>query len=328
MLKKICLSAVLVMAASLSVPAFADPSPKALELMRQANATNGYMDKKLHDDFWAEIQRSVAPDPTGAKLNEVKGALKDFTLKNSVFPLEGWKSAKLSLEQKKVVRTPELIRQTKLIKAQGNPAFDQAIASTERMLKAAATGKPMTANGRTIYINEELISQVLDGMDAAVSRLTVLTTPAWTDELFEQSIPKMKLTVLTHEKFVVSTMKDTGIPSFLATRNANTLQEQLAVMSFAGKPNVDLDTAMLSTFNGALASSGMKAKPQPTNWKGMDGVTAQGPIEVGGNKAGMAIHIVKRTKDRSVVMVMTIVEGSENDAGNALDELLKRIKPN
>lgn len=328
MLRKLCLcAALLVMTVSASV--FADPSPKALELMKQANVANGYMDKKLHDDFWAEIQKSVAPDPTGEKLKEVQGSLKDYILKTSAFPLEGWKSAKLSMEQKKVVRTPELVRQTKLLKAQGGAEFAPALESTERMLKAAATGKPMTANGRTVYINKETISQVLEGMDASLSRLTVLTTPDWLPgALVEQSIPKMKLSVLTHEKFIVSRVKDTGVPTFMASRNANEVQEQIATISFAGKPNVDLDMAVKNTFKGATSSSGMKAEAQPTKWKGLDGVIAQDQVELQGNKMGMAIQIVKQPKDHSLLLVMTIAQGNDNDAAEALSDLLARIKLN
>jgi len=329
MFKRISTAATALLVASLlCVQAFADPSPKAQALMRQANVANGYMDKQLHDDFWAEVRRSVLPDPTGAKLKEVQASLKDFTLKNSSFPLEGWKSAKLSLEQKKVVRTPELIRQTKLLKSQGNPDFDKAIANTDLMLTAAATGKPMTANGRTIYINAETINQVLDGMEASLSRLSVLTSPVWTEELLEQQIPKMKLDVLTHEKFAVSALKDTAAPSYLAARNANTLQEQIVTISFKGTPGVNLDAAVLNSFKGATASSGMKAAPMPTKWRGLDGVTAQDQIELGGSKLGMAILIVKRPEDSSLLMVMAMADGSENDAGDALDTLLKRIKLN
>lgn len=329
MIRKLYLTAALVLAAALAAPAFADPSPRAQELLRQAHAANGYMDKKLHDDFWVEIQKSVAPDPTGAKLSEMKALLKDFTLKYAEYPLEGWKSAKLSFEQKKVVRTPELTRQTALLKGNtNNPTIDHAIENTEKLIQAAASGKPMVANGRTMYINEETINQVLDGMEASLSRLTVMTTPVWTDELVEQPIRQMKLSVLTHEKFAVSEVKDSTVPTYMATRNANVLQEQIAGINFKSKPGIDLDVAVQNAYKGAVASSDMKAKPQPTKWRGLDGVRAQDQVQAGGSKLGIAIMIVKRPQDRSVLMVMTMAEGSGNDAADALDDLLKRIKLN
>lgn len=303
-----------------------EPSPQAQELMRKANAANGYMDKKLHDDFWAEVKKSVEPDPGGAKLKEAQDTLQELTLKNTTYPLEGWKSAKLSFEQKKVVRTPELVRQTKALKALGNPGLDKAMENTERMLKAAATGEKLDVNGQSVQIDEELIAKVLDGMEASLSRLMVLTNPVWTETLFEQSIPRMNLAVMTHEKFVVSPLKDVGVPAYEASRNANALQEQIATYSLAGAPNVDLDEAMNSIFTGATTSTGLKGKPKPANWKGMDGMTAHGQIEVGDRRPWISVHIFKRVKNRSILMVMTMAEGDEKDARAAQDALLKRLK--
>jgi hypothetical protein len=314
-----------VMAIAFTTTVVAEPPAKVMDLLNQAKVANGYMDKQMHDDFWVEVRKSVEPDPSGEKLKDVESSLSEYILKSAAFPLEGWRSAKLSLEQKKVVRTPELVRQTQALKAQNIPGLISAIESTDKMLEAAATGKPLTSNGRTVYINEEMISQVLDGMDASFSRLKVLTNPVWTDELFEQSIPKMKLSVLTHEKFAVSALKDSNVPSYMAARNANTLQEQLATISFASKPDVDLDATLRNTFNAAATSSGLKEPALPTKWRGMDGLTSQGKVELEGKTLGMAIQVVK-TKSRSLLLVMTITDGSGNDASLALDDLLKRIK--
>lgn len=309
-----------------SVAQATEPSPGAQAMMRQANAANGYMDKKLHDDFWDEVKRSVAPDPSGAKLKAVQETLGDMTMKNTVYPMEGWKSALLSLKKGSVVRTPELVRQTKLLKDQGIPGFDKAEASTDRLLKAAATGTPLNMNGQSMKIDEELVSQVLDGMDASISRLKVLTNPEWSDSLVVQAIPKMGLTISAHEKFVVSKLNNAGVPGYKASRNANTLQEQIAVLDFSKKPEIDLDGIVRSAFSGATSSAGLNEQPAPTTWKGLNGVSATGQVDVGGKSARMAIHVLKRAKNHSVMMVITIVEGNGDAARAAQDSLLKRIK--
>lgn len=306
----------------------AQTNDKAIELMSVAKVANGYVNKELHDEFWVEIKKSVAPDPTGAKLKGVEASLQEYILTSSAFPLEGWRSAKLSLEQKKVVRTQELVRQTNLLKAKGAPAIDSAIASTDMMLEAAATGKPLTRNGRTIYINDEMISQVLDGMDASLSRLEVLTNPVWSNEMQEQIIKPMGLTILSHEKFSVSRLKDMSAKSYQAGRNTGNIQEQIATISFTDNPNANLDQAVLKAYEGALASMGLKTKSQPTVWRGLKGLTAVAPFVMQGKANSMAIQVVKRPAEHSVLLVAALVEGAPADAALALDDLLQRIKLN
>lgn len=322
------LSLLALLALAFSGAAMAEPPAKAMQLMNEAKVANGYMNKKMHDEFWAEIKKSIAPDPSETELKQIESSLQDMILTTAAFPVEGWKSAKLSLEQKKVVRTPELQRQTTLLMAKGLPGIAAAIASTDKLLEAAATGKPLNHSGQTMYINEEMINQVLDGMQASLSRLTVLTDPVWTDAMQEQSIPQMGLVVLSHEKFSVTRMKEEASSGYMAARNTGTVQEQILTINFPNKPNVNLDEATLNAFNGAVASMGLKVTPLPTNWRGLKGVTAVMPFEMQGEKSGMAIQAVKRPNTHSVLVVMTMSDGTAADAGLAMDNLLKRIKLN
>ncbi|MBI6885135.1 hypothetical protein [Pseudomonas putida] len=320
--------AAMIAALALSTAAVAtEPTVKVFELLNKARVANGYMDKKLHDDFWDEVKMSVAPDPSGAKLREVRDGLKNVVAESSGFPLEGWKSAKLSYQRKKVTRTAELTKQIAAYKAKGKTA-DAAIASTERLLKAAATGQPLTHNGQTMYVSEDLIDQTLNGMEASMSRLQVLTNPVWTDTLLEQKIPQIGINVLAHEKFAVSKMKDTNSNSFMASRNANELQEQIVKINFANKPGTDLNQAAKNALKGAIASMGANDQPQPGGWRGMKGYTVVTGVELDGEKTGVAINSLARPDTNSVLLVMTLVKGSPADSGVALDALMARIKLN
>ena len=301
---------------------------RALEIMNQVKVVDGFINEKLHAEFWAEIKKSVRPDPDGSKLKTIEKQIRDATLANMAFPLEGWRSAKLSLEQKKVVRTPELVRQTAILNRMDIGVYAKAIASTNQLLEAAATGKPLSRDGRTVYINQEMIDQVLDGMDASTSRLAMLTNPAWTTEMHEQFIPSVGLTVLTQDNFAVSSIKDLPMKGRVASRNTGTAQEQMVQVKFEASQQYDLNKAARAACDGALGSIGIECKPMPTKWRGLDGLSAVAPVTLDGKAYGMAIITVQRQKERAILTVMSIMEGSPADASLALDELLNRIKLN
>lgn len=306
----------------------AQTNDKVVELMNLVKVADGYVNKKLHEEFWAEVKKSVVLDKSGTELKEVEASLQDYVLMMSAFPLEGWRSAKLSLEQKRIVRTPELVRQTNILKAKRIPAMDSAITSTDKLLEAAATGKPLSHNGTTMYINDKAINQVLDGMDASLSRLKVLTNPVWSNEMQEQIIKSMDITVLSHERFSVSRVQDGPPIGYAASRNAGELQEQLATINFSDNYKADLDKAVQNGYQSAIEVLGLSTKPRSIVWNGLEGLTAVAPFAMQGKAYSMAIQVVKRQAEHSVLMTQVFVEGSPADASLALDNLLQRIKLN
>jgi hypothetical protein len=315
------------MLSMLAGTSWAETSKRALEIMNEVKVVGGHIDQKTHAEFWSELKKSVQPDPDGSKLKDLENTLKDVTLSNLSFPLEGWRSAKLSFEQHKVVKTPELVRKTAVLKPQA--AFAKAIASTDQLIEAAATGKPLSRDGRTVYINEEMIDQVLEGMEASASRLAMLVNPVWSTELREQVIPDLGLTVLTQDKFTVSIIKDIPMKGRMAVRNTGTTQEQIVQVSFDPSQNYDLAKSAKGSCDGALQSIGLPAcKSLPTKWRGLTGLNAVVPVTMEGQAYGMAIMALQRPKERAVLTFMTLVKGSPADATLALDDLLKRIKLN
>jgi hypothetical protein len=328
MLNKRLLVVATLMLSMVSGAAWAAAPKRAIEIMNQVRVVDGFINEQLHTEFWVDIKKSVQPDPDGSKLKEMEKELKEITITNSAFPLEGWRSARLSLQKRKVVKTPELVRLIAKIKAMNVPGYAKPIASTDELLVAAATGKPLTRDGRTVYINKEMIDQVLDGMDASTSRLVMLTNPVWSTEMHEQVIPGMQLTVLTQDRFAISTLNDQSKKGRVASRNNGVIQEQIVHVQFDSNLNLDLSKAARGSCDGALGSVGIECKPLPTQWRGLDGLNAVVPVTMGGKTHGMAIMTVQLPKERAILTFMTMTDGSPADAGIALDELLKRVKLN
>jgi hypothetical protein len=114
----------------------------------------------------------------------------------------------------------------------------------------------------------------------------------------------------------------------VASRNTGAAQEQMVQVKFLESQQYDLKKAARGACEGALGSIGIECKALPTKWRGLDGLSAVAPVTMDGKSYGLAIITVQRPKERAVLSVISMVEGSPADASLALDELLKRIKLN
>ncbi|HCL3314562.1 TPA: hypothetical protein N2A14_002570 [Pseudomonas aeruginosa] len=290
------------------------------------NSESGYVNKDLHDELWRITKAEVGNDPYS--VTKVAEALQQVRERSNGYSFETWKSVKLSFEQRKVVRTPGFVSMSSSMRTRG-PETSAAVDSAESALAAAANRKPITANGQTVYINQELIERVLGGIEAAQSRLDRLLTQEWSEEMHEQNISAAKVTILTPDLFTVSSQKIDGleIPAVSAQRNYGpNASESIYYMRAPGAGMADLTKRAQLACNGAFSSIGLTCRASATQWRGRQGLTAAESTSVNGKPVGMAITILKRDQEHALQGFSVITPGSAADASLALDELMERVK--
>ncbi len=172
------------------------------------NTGSGFINKPVHDEFWRLLKVDAGNDPKA--LTQIVEALNQVRVMTSGYPVETWKSIQRTYEQRKVVRTPGFVKMSASLRAI-QPQIAASVDSAERFLAAAANRKPLSANGQTVYIDEEIIGTVLDGIEASQSRLERLFHSEWSEEMTEQAIPAVQVTILTPDLFAISREPVVGI---------------------------------------------------------------------------------------------------------------------
>ncbi|UFQ96761.1 hypothetical protein [Pseudomonas wenzhouensis] len=312
-----------VSSANASEPALAQARMVMQSVM---NAESGFINKSVHDEFWRLLKTDAENEPEA--LHQIVAALHQARVMASGYPLETWKSIQQSYEQRKVVRTPGFVKMSANLRGL-QPQIAASVDNAERFLAAAANRTPISANGQTVYIDEERIGTVLNGIEASQSRLDRLFNPQWSEEMIEQAIPAARVTILTPDLFAISrdTIAGIAVPTVTAQRNLGpSSTEQIMFIQVPGADKTDLDRRALSACRGAFGVVGLTCKATAVQWRGLPGITAADSTSVDGIKIGLAVQVIKLESEQALQTFSVVAPGTATDASLALDAFMRRVK--
>lgn len=299
----------------------------ALRIMQSVmNAESGFINKPLHDEFWRLLKTDAGYGPKA--LAQTVEALNQVRVVSSGYPVETWKSIRQSYEQRKVVRTPAFVKMSASLRKL-QPQIAASVDSAERFLTAAATRTPISAKGQTIYINEEMIGTVLDGIEASQSRLDRLFNPQWSDEMREQTIRAIRVTVLTPDLFSISRESVVGatVQPVVAQRNSGpNSSEQIMFIHVPGADKNELAKRTQLACDGAFRAVGLTCKPTAAQWRGLQGMVAADSTSVDGVKVGLAMQFLNLESEHAVQAFTVVTPGTATDATLELNALMRRVK--
>ena len=179
-----------------NAPAKANPpnsfsmSERQREILRQVMSPNGgFINKQLHTEFWQPVLLKYGKI-SNSELAAIK-SVADATMGVALnYQRETWASVAASAREKKVAFTPgyAAARQAAETPTSGGLPVDlgalkRAVENGDRLVRAAASGESMNANGQTFYVTEELAKRVLEGLDGAIARAARLMAPEWSDSV-------------------------------------------------------------------------------------------------------------------------------------------------
>ncbi len=168
---------------------------KQLRIMKIVMTVGGYINKDMHEQFWAEMRDLC----DGDWIPWFLWIRKNLEMSQR-YQLELWKSALASYQKNTVVKTKTLEERERRLEEhaatapfptageaqsyyihQYRPAIELMKANTEELLQAAAAHTSMrTEQGYVIYFDREAVFQyILYGMNEGFKRGRCLFNPAW-----------------------------------------------------------------------------------------------------------------------------------------------------
>ena len=161
-------------------------SKEQYKIVQTVMSPAGYIDKSLYDQFWSDFK-----DPTIKKQIDSMGLLKILSITQKI-QYENFKSARMSIQQKRLVKTKKLLE---LYKEAENFGMDLTIPkqNTDLLLKAAANREAVNNNGVLTYITEDFIDQVMINLDSSIERVGMLLSQEWKETQKERNISKAKI---------------------------------------------------------------------------------------------------------------------------------------
>jgi hypothetical protein len=170
--------------------------PKVQTILKQTMAADGYLTQQMHKEFWNEVRRLNTPQ----EIELMKKSLDVSIIGIQEYQKELWESAKISYENKMVVKTQRLIEletelpikfEESLALPKSSDNYRQAMNSyrqqmkismenSKRLLDAAAKRSPVTsAQGQSIPLEIIMINTVLSNLDSSFTRLENLLNENW-----------------------------------------------------------------------------------------------------------------------------------------------------
>lgn len=307
-----------------------NPSTRKNEILRIVRAADGYVTEELHQEFWTLIRlESNARSDLSTTIDNLKN---DLIGPSARLGRETWLSARMSLRAGKVVRSDGLNQAIHDASTSvPSEAIAQSIASVDRVLTAAANRTPLRTSDGPIFINEDLISATLAGMEGSVRRLEILLTPDWGLPLEAYEYEDTHVTILApwpfaHERSELTVQ--TGQKAFLSDLSRTISPKQMVYVSFSApiddrRPSWDdpQGTAIRNIEASLQAVGAASNSVYGENWRGLISATGSGSVEGSGQKLFVSSRSVFVPQHRGFLTFIATSELSLLDSLQLLDEL-------
>ncbi len=170
--------------------------PKVQQILTKTMASDGYLSKNMHQQFWFEVRKLGTKD----EIEFMKNTLNVSVIGAQEYQKELWESARISYDNRLVFKTERLIHLEKempimfeksLSSPKGSANYQQAMSvyksqmkvsmdNSARLLQAAAARSSMTAaQGQVIPLDMNMINTVLVNLNSSFLRLNNLFNENW-----------------------------------------------------------------------------------------------------------------------------------------------------
>lgn len=312
----------MVSATVIAHPAELQLSERQLEIVRTVQAADGYIDEKMHREFWAAMPLAMRLPDARKYLNDLFESVSES---RQDFVRESWLSARASLNANRIVRTRGYIdAKANALAASDNAQYHaklrQSFASAERLLAAAASGAPLEIRGNKTFITADLISHVLASIEASEFRVAKLINPTWENVVAKYDYPEAHISILASEPFVLEKVKlrnTAGASSEMVTltqSRGNTAQLAISFSQTAGKL-IDPSKSVASVAQSALEGAGAVGRePAVVEWQGRTSATATGNAVTSDGVAFMSVRVVEVEESKGVLQFTAVSTVSAADA--------------
>lgn len=300
------------------------------EILRTIRSVEGYIDEELHKEFWELFPDFVREDPRLPTLmNDLLGEVGDARRE---FQKQTWLSVQQSLDAGRVVRTPGYLAAVKTMRgATANASFqdgiEKSVSSVERLLAAAATGQPLEMPDGSNFITEDLVEQVLSGIDASEFRDRKLASPVWDGTFVRFDYPAAHASVLavtpfTLERKVIATPETGDLEMVMLSQRRGAAAHVFINYTRTKGRYRDPLRSLTSNARAAIEGSGATGRsPAFSKWRGMDSATAAGGAETSVGEVFIAVRVVEVPAINGMLQFIAASELSLADAINELGVL-------
>lgn len=245
------------------------------------------------------------------------------------FQKQTWLSVRESLAAKRVVRTSGYLAAVQAMRGStANAGFqdgiEKSVLSAERLFAAAATGQPLEMPDGPSFITDDLVDEVLSGIDASEFRDKKLASPVWDGSYVRFDYPAAHVSVLAVTPYslkrkVIAT-PETGAREMvmLSQRRGAAAHVFINYTRTEGRYR-DPVRSLTSNARAAIEGSGATGRPPVfSKWRGMDSATAAGGAQTSEGDVFVAVRVVEVP---AVNGVLQFIAASELSLADAINEL-------
>jgi len=320
----------------LSLPAIAqEMTSRQNEILKNAISADGWLTEAMHKEFWAAVPENIKSDPKALEI--IFTAVEESSIIALQFQREAWVSMKMSLAARKVVRTPnyEAVK-TSVLKlgsiSNSVKQIETNVRNAEAMIEAAAFGKPMAGPRGNFYVTEELVEQVLLGLDGSFFRFRRLANPVWSYKVNEYPFPDLHIRILWDSPFrkEISDMVVEGGRSVKVVMLDNRLSEKdqvgIGFIDMKGRW-ADPEKAATRTALFSLKAMGIsEAKPVTYRWRNRVSAEVSGTAMTSDGPINASVRIVEAPEYGGFWQILGISTGSLIEAVDLREILEKSIQ--
>lgn len=149
-------------------------SDRQLEIMRSALSVGGKLSEQMHEEFWSEFDGLEE-----SELTQIQKRIEALAPEALSYQRALWRAAEISLRESRVTYTDELTAELEKFKTSHPKVFPTGAEQAKALLEAAANQTPLKKGDGSIFLTEEMISEVLEGLDGSISRFKQLSNREW-----------------------------------------------------------------------------------------------------------------------------------------------------
>ena len=303
---------------------------RQMEIVQTVLNVDGYITAALHREFWESV-----PDKIRSNLNASEGFIRVMEQALIVavkFQRETWASINASLKAGRVVKTEEYesakreVLESQMLLPERRQV-KRGVAHAEGMIEAAGTNAPFQSPNGPLFVTQEMVDQVLAGMDGSLSRFRQLMNPQWKPKLEEYRHPEARVKVLSDTPFNVERKRITaenGRTAYVVSLMKRASENEFVAINFIelGDRWADPVRSSIRTARSTLLSVGIsKASIVATAWRGLQSAEGTGATKTSKGNLYASVRVAEVPSHLGVIVFFVVTEKSVIDALELREEL-------
>ena len=303
---------------------------RQMEIVQTVLNVDGYITAALHREFWGSV-----PDKIRNDLNASEAfvrVMEQALIVAIKFQRETWASINASLKSERVVKTEEYESAKKeVLESQillpERRQIKRSVAHAEGMIEAAAKNTPFQSPKGPLFVTQEMVDQVLAGMDGSLSRFRQLMNPQWRPKLEEHRYPEARVKILSDTPFNVERRRITaenGRTAYVVNLMKRASENDFVTISFIelGDRWADPVRSLIRTARSTLLSTGINtASIVATTWRGLQSAEGTGATKTSKGSLYASVRVAEVPSHLGAIVFFVVTEKSVVDALELREEL-------